>query len=62
MTNKIRERLSWDADRLGDSFIRAKNIYTSLDPAAQRSALKTLKAKRNRLWCHVILYLSLIHI
>ena len=42
---------------LGDSFIRAKNLYTSLDPAAQRSALKTLKAKRNRLWCHVILYI-----
>lgn len=41
---------------LGDSFTRAKNLYTSLDPAAQRSALKTLKAKRNRLWCHVVLY------
>ena len=42
---------------LGDSFTRAKNLYTSLDPVAQRSALKTLKAKRNRLWCRVILYI-----
>lgn len=42
---------------LGDSFTRAKNLYTSLDPAAQRSTLKTLKAKRNRLWCRVILYI-----
>lgn len=42
---------------LGDSFTRAKNLYTSLDPVAQRSTLKTLKVKRNRLWCRVILYI-----
>lgn len=40
---------------LGDSFTRAKNLYTSLDPATQRSTMRTLNAKRNRLWCSLAL-------
>lgn len=42
---------------LGDSFTRAKNLYTSLDPVAQRSTMRTLNAERIRLWCWLTLYI-----
>jgi len=41
---------------LGDSFTRAKNLYTSLDPATRRSTMRTLIAERNRQWCWLTLY------
>lgn len=41
---------------LGDSFTRAKNLYTSLDPATRRSTMRTLIAERNRQWCRLTLY------
>lgn len=42
---------------LGDSFTRAKNLYTSLDPATRRSTMRTLNAERNRQWCWLTLYI-----
>ena len=42
---------------LGNSFTRAKNLYTSLDPVVQRSAMRTLNVERNRLWCLLTLYI-----
>ena len=42
---------------LGNSFTRAKNLYTSLDPVVQRSTMRTLNAERNRLWCWLTLYI-----
>ena len=42
---------------LGNSFTRAKNLYTSLDPVAQRSTMRTLNAERIRLWCWLTLYI-----
>ena len=42
---------------LGNSFTRAKNLYTSLDPIAQRSTMRTLNAERIRLWCWLTLYI-----
>lgn len=42
---------------LGDSFTRAKNLYTSLDPVVQRSTMRTLIAERNRQWCWLTLYI-----
>lgn len=41
---------------LGESFTRAKNLYTSLDSTTQRSAMRTLIAERNRQWCWLTLY------
>jgi len=42
---------------LGNSFTRAKNLYTSLNPVVQRSAMTTLNVERNRLWCLLALYI-----
>lgn len=42
---------------LGNSFTRAKNLYTSLDPVVRRSTMRTLNAERNRLWCWLTLYI-----
>lgn len=42
---------------LGDSFTRAKNLYTSLDPATRRSTMRTLIAERNRQWSWLTLYI-----
>ena len=42
---------------LGNSFTRAKNLYTSLDPVVPRSTMRTLNAERNRLWCWLTLYI-----
>ena len=40
---------------LGDSFTRAKNLYASLDPATQRSTMRTLNVKQNLRWCSLAL-------
>ena len=47
---------------LGNPFTRAKNLYMSLDPVAQRSTMRTLNAERNRLWCWLTLYILVYYL
>jgi len=47
---------------LGNSFTRAKNLYTSLDPATRRSTMRTLIAERNRQWCWLTLYVIVYYL